>query len=166
MRGQNFGFNPEDNENHFVVDVQDKTGFHDWVTVYERFHYDEDDEKYTYLDDVAKVEISANKWNRIAPTVTREFNRRLKEVEEPQGKFGTGQTLIEKRMGKELLVLLWAIENAVDKKIPTALTNWLGLQPEERWWLYTMTNACTGKVNDDGKGWREALYYALCENPI
>ena len=49
--------------------------------------------------------------------------------------------------------------------IPTAIRNWMGLQPEERWWLYTMTNASTGGINDK-KGWRTALRYALCENPV
>ena len=49
--------------------------------------------------------------------------------------------------------------------IPTACRNWLGLQPEERWWLYTMTNASTGGINDK-KGWRTALRYILCENPV
>lgn len=38
---------------------------------------------------------------------------------------------------------------------------------EERWWLYTMTNASTGHaVNDRGKGWRKAVRFALTENPI
>ena len=49
--------------------------------------------------------------------------------------------------------------------IPTAIRNWKGLMPEERWWLYTMTNASTGHIKDK-KGWRIALRYALCENPI
>jgi hypothetical protein len=51
--------------------------------------------------------------------------------------------------------------------IPTAIRNWLGLVPEERWWLYTMTNAATGHaINGRGKGWRKALRYALTENPV
>jgi len=28
-----------------------------------------------------------------------------------------------------------------------------------------MTNASTGKINDN-RGWRMALRYALCENPV
>ena len=39
--------------------------------------------------------------------------------------------------------------------------------PEERWWLYTMTNASTGHaINDKGKGWRKAVLFAFTENPI
>jgi hypothetical protein len=41
------------------------------------------------------------------------------------------------------------------------------LKPEERWWLFTITNAATGHaVNGRGKGWRRALRYALTENPV
>jgi hypothetical protein len=39
--------------------------------------------------------------------------------------------------------------------------------PEERWWLYTMTNAATGHaVQGRNKGWRKAVRYALTENPV
>ena len=39
--------------------------------------------------------------------------------------------------------------------------------PEERWWLYTMTNAATGHaVQGRNKGWRKAVRYSLTENPI
>jgi hypothetical protein len=66
--------------------------------------------------------------------------------------------------GKELLVLLWAVE-AIDVKpedIAVATRNWLGLKPEERWWLYTMTAAATGLAHQTGMGWRGALRQALC----
>ena len=49
--------------------------------------------------------------------------------------------------------------------IPTAIKNWLGLSPEERWWLFTMTNAATGGLKDK-RGWRKAVRYALTENPV
>jgi hypothetical protein len=49
--------------------------------------------------------------------------------------------------------------------ISRAVRNWKGLMPEERWWLYTMTNAATGGLRDNN-GWRKALRYALCENPV
>ena len=96
--------------------------------------------------------------------MAKEFNTRLKQDKKPIGKFAVGGTPLEKLLGKELMVLLWGIENNDPAGIPTAMRNWLGLQPEERWWLYTMTNASTGRINDK-KGWRTALRYALCENP-
>ncbi len=74
-----------------------------------------------------------------------------------------GHTPLERLLGKELLVLVWAVEYCDMTDVPIAIRNWLGLFPEERWWLYTMTNATTGNI-DDRRGWRKALRYALCEN--
>ena len=96
--------------------------------------------------------------------MTVKFNARLKLEKTTTGRFLVGETPIEKLLVKELMVLLWGIENNDPKEIPTAIRNWKGLQPEECWWLYTMTTAST-KINDK-RGWRMALRYALCENPI
>ena len=51
--------------------------------------------------------------------------------------------------------------------IPNVIANWTGLEPEERWWLYTTVNATFTKV-DVGKdrGWRKAIKIAFSENPI
>ena len=67
---------------------------------------------------------------------------------------------------RKLMVLLWAVEENAPSGISTALRNWLELLPEERWWLYTITNAASGGMKDVGHGWRAALRYALCENPV
>ena len=50
---------------------------------------------------------------------------------------------MQRLFGKELLVLLWAVEapDVTPEEIAVAIRNWLGLKPEERWWLYTMTAA-------------------------
>jgi len=64
-----------------------------------------------------------------------------------------------------MVLLAWAVEDSDPKVIPNALKNWSGLKPEERWWLYTMTNASTGEPNTK-YGWRKAVRYALCENPV
>jgi hypothetical protein len=64
-------------------------------------------------------------------------------------------------------LLAWAIEDADPALIPAAVKNWLGLAPEERWWLFTMTNAATGHaIAGRNKGWRKAVRYALTENPV
>ena len=68
-------------------------------------------------------------------------------------------------MGMELLVLLWGTEYEELEAFPTALRNWLGLLPEERQWLYTVTNESSGRIHDRN-GWRAALRYILCENPV
>ena len=161
-----FGFNPDESENHFYVVIPPVRDADDHISVYERFHWDRDGEQQIDRRDVLKLEISRHKWKLIVETVTNEFNGRLKQDKLPVGKFKLGSVPLEKRFGKELMVLLWAIENNDPTGIPTALRNWLGLQPEERWWLYTITNASTGTINDSRRGWRVALRYALCENPV
>ena len=71
---------------------------------------------------------------------------------------------MQRLLGKELLVLLWAIEqgDVSEEETAVAIRNWLGLKPEERWWLYTMTAAATGLAHQAGMGWRSALRHALC----
>lgn len=157
-----FGYDPSESENHFYVVVPKDASLE--VEVYERFHWDIGEQKITKRD-ILKMRISKHKWSKVSMEVTAEFNARLKLEKKPTGKFLVGETPIEKLLGKELMVLLWGIENNDPKGIPIAIRNWKGLQPEERWWLYTMTNASTGKINDK-RGWRMALRYALCENPI
>ena len=96
-----------------------------------------------------------------------EFNRRLKKDGLPSGRWKTGVNPLSRLLGKELVILAWAIEDADPALIANALKNWLGLVPEERWWLFTMTNAATGHaVHGRGKGWRKALRFALTENPL
>lgn len=105
-------------------------------------------------------------WNAIAEEVKREFNQRLKEKNLSTSRWTVGENLVERLLGKELLVLAWAVERADECVIPNAVRNWIGLKPEERWWLYTMTAAATGSPADAGIGWRRALRYALTENPL
>jgi len=105
-------------------------------------------------------------WSCIAEEVKREFNQRLKEKNVAGSRWVVGNNPLERLLGKELLVLAWAVEQADEALIPNAVRNWIGLKPEERWWLYTMTAAATGSPNDAGTGWRKALRYALTENPL
>ena len=161
-----FGFHPEESENHFYVEIPGGRSGEDRISVYERFHWDAEGEQKILQRDVLKLEISRHKWSKIAETVANEFNSRLKQDKKPVGRFAPGGIPVDKLLGKELMVLLWGIENNDPSGIPTALRNWLGLQPEERWWLYTITNASTGTINDSKRGWRVALRYALCENPV
>jgi hypothetical protein len=105
-------------------------------------------------------------WSAISEDVKREFNQRLKEKQLPTSRWSVGENKVERLLGKELLVLAWAVEQADISVIPNAIRNWVGLKPEERWWLYTMTAAATGGPDDAGIGWRKALQHALTENPL
>lgn len=161
-----FGFKPDESRHHILVCIPEKKDGS--VMIYERFNWQDENEKQTinlYGEDKPKAEISKHKWKLLEDTLRLEFNNRLKKQKVPVGRFVAGQTPVERLFGKELLVLVWAVEDCDPANIPIAIRNWLGLSPEERWWLYTMTNAATGNI-DDRKGWRKALRYALTENPI
>lgn len=112
----------------------------------------------------SKSKLSFYKWKLIVKSVESEFNKDLKKRKQNFGRFSIGTNYIERLLGKELMVLIWAIENASPEAIPAAISNWLGFSPEERWWLYTITNAATGGLGVN-RGWRKALMYALTENP-
>ena len=117
-------------------------------------------------EQVERCALPRTAWSLIAEDVKREFNQRLKERKLPISRWMVGENKVERLLGKELLVLAWAVEKAPEDTIPNAVRNWIGLKPEERWWLYTMTAAASGGLHDTEIGWRKALRYALTENPL
>lgn len=165
-----FGFQPDDTEHHFLVFV--KPGKKE-VVIFEQFQYDPQINwsKLAYevagAGSTAKVILPHLKWEMIKEDARAEFNRRLKDNNLKVAGWKSESNFLHRLFGKELVVLAWAIEDADPGAIPLAIQNWLGLKPEERWWLYTITNAATGHaINGRGKGWRKALRYALTENPV
>ena len=159
-----FGFIPEETKHHFLVRIpRNKTGK---VVIYERFHWDGDKVESSDIDEKnIKVILSLDKWGKVKQTVEKEFNRRLGINNTVMGKFKLGDNPIERLYGKELVLLLWGIEDSDPALIPVALKNWLGLSAEERWWLFTMANASTGHYTKK-RGWRIAIRYALTDNPV
>jgi hypothetical protein len=160
-----FGFDSLESQHHFLAIIpRAKDGK---VVIYERFKWQEDVEIQTidYMIDKPKVELGKYKWKLIEDALKDEFNSRLKKEKLPVGKWQIGQVPVQRLFGKEMVLLAWAIEDCDPSVIPTAIKNWLGLSPEERWWLFTMTNAATGGLKDK-RGWRKAIRYALTENPV
>lgn len=167
-----FGFDPAEGQHHFLVTLPPKRE-DESVYVSEHFKWDESTERRELNfalgkeDDKMRVVLPRLKWDRIADALKAEFNRRLRRQDRPTGRWTTGQIPVARLFGKELVLLAWAIEDADPARIPTAIRNWRGLAPEERWWLFTMTNAATGHaVNGRNTGWRKAVRYALTENPV
>jgi hypothetical protein len=115
--------------------------------------------------DRLKCELSFNKWKGVEAALKTEFNQRLKLYGQKSATWKPGQNILQRLFGKELTLLCWAIEDCDIQLVPTAIKNWEGLKPEERWWLYTMTNASTGEANTK-YGWRTGIRYALTENPV
>ena len=145
---QGFGFRPEESEHHFVVTVPG--GSRGDVLVAEHVSFDP---KTGHAppslgmgaqDVKLRVALPRAKWTAIADEVRIEFNRRLRKQGLPPGRWKRGDTPVTRLLGKELTLLAWAVEDADPALIPAAIRNWLGLAPEERWWLFTMTNAATG----------------------
>lgn len=171
MKKQTYGFgvDPAQSKNHFFVLIPPKdpsSASPPPVQVYERYTWTEGGEQQLDPADVLRIEVSKHKWNKVKAALAAEFNSRLKKDGLKIGRFpAVGGTPVERLFGKEMMVLLWSIEDSDPSVISTAIRNWKGLLPEERWWLYTMTNAATGGLKDK-KGWRKALRYALCENPV
>ena len=113
---------------------------------------------------VLRCEAAREVWDVVSPELRGEFNRRLKAEGKPAGRWGADETAVQRLLGKELLVLLWAVEmpDVRPEEMAVAVRNWIGLKAEERWWLYTMTAAATGLAHHLGMGWRGALRQALC----
>lgn len=102
-------------------------------------------------------------WSGISDIARREFNDRLKAAKVAAGRWHAGTNLVERLLGKELCVLAWAAETAIDDQLPVIGSKWAALRPEERWWLFSMTVAEAGLPEDTQRGWRRALFHALSD---
>lgn len=116
-------------------------------------------------DIVERCHLPRAVWSLIAEDLKRELNERLRSKKIATSRWTKGVNKVERLLGKELLVLAWAVERADPDTIPNAIRNWIGLRPEERWWLYAMTAAATGEPHQTEVGWRKAIRVALTENP-
>jgi len=165
-----FGFDPGESAHHYAALVPRAAG--EAVMISEHYTWDAargsgEASLSARGDGQIRVILPRPKWEAIAGEVRAQFNQRLKRMGRKAGNWQVGPNLLRRELGKELVLLAWAIEEADPGLIPAALANWNGLEPEERWWLYTMTAASTGHAtNDRGKGWRKAVRYALTENPV
>ena len=165
-----FGFEPSVTGHHFMVTIGSKSDPRVYLS--EHFHYDDAEERRKvhfalgHDDDKLRCILSQTQWQAIASVTQTAFNDRLKCLGKKSGRWLKTHTLVSRLLGKELVLLAWAIEDADPQLIPTAIANWKGLAPEERWWLFTMTNAATGHaINGKRRGWRKAVRFALTENP-
>src|SRR5690606_31068893 len=118
-------------------------------------------------DNKLRVVLPRVKWDGIADELRAAFNQRLRDNGLSAGKWQPGQTPVSRLLRQVLVLPAWAVEDAYPALIPQTIRNLHGLAPEERWWLFTMTNAATGHaLGGRGKGWRKAVRFALTENPV
>lgn len=166
-----FGFDPDGSAAHFLVHIP--AGSTVPVDISEHLTWNPErvaDSVHLGLDQQdgqIRCRLPRAKWNEIAEVLRAELNARLKKEGRRPGKWQAGYNALSRPLGKELTLLAWAVEDADPALVPTAIANWQGLQPEERWWLYTMTAAATGHCQAGrGRGWRKAVRFALTENPV
>ena len=170
LQVEGFGFIPSETRHHFLVTIPSNKK--EMVYVSEHLTWDESEPRRELSfalgreDNKMRVILPRQSWDAVAEEVKAEFNYRLRKIGLKAGQWKLGQTPVSRLLGKELVLLLWGIEDADPSLIPNAIKNWLGLVPEERWWLFTMTNAATGHATHRDTGWRKAIRYALTENPV
>lgn len=116
-------------------------------------------------DSVVRCRLPRAAWSVIAEEAKRVLNERLKEKKLSSSRWSSGKNKVERLLGRELCVLAWGVEAAPKELVPNAVRNWVGLRPDERWWLFSMASSMTGGVDDADIGWRKAIRIALTENP-
>jgi len=128
-------------------------------------------EEYGYLaglegtpDYETRAILPRSKWSKLADAARKDFNARLRATKVPPSTWKPQANLIDRMLGKELCVLMWAAEHSSEDQLEAICNKWTSLRPEERWWLYAMTAAQGGLAEDSQRGWRKALYYALSDN--
>ncbi|MGF1612705.1 MAG: DUF3780 domain-containing protein [Gammaproteobacteria bacterium] len=109
------------------------------------------------------AEIPSVTWRKISVRVVRELAEGMGGAERAKAapKLKTGVNRLRPLIGRELAVLLWALqEDTVGDHLEAILHGWRELAREERWWLYAKA-AVPGQRT--GIGWRRALFHALSE---
>ena len=163
-----FGFDPGESSHHFAVIIPEKE--EDPVTIEERFEWN--DELEAAADaarpSLVKVHLDRYRWGRIAEAARGQFNKKIRAGGHRSGLLENGPAEHPApHFGKELTLLAWAVEDMDESLIPNVIANWTGLEPEERWWLYTTVNATFTKAEaGKDRGWRKAIKIAFSENPV
>jgi hypothetical protein len=109
------------------------------------------------------AEIPYALWRKISVRIVRELVVGMDESERAKAapKFKTGANRLSPLLGRELALLLWALqEEGATEQLEAILQGWRELAREERWWLYAKAVAPGQRA---GIGWRRALFHALSE---
>lgn len=154
-----FGAPSKFGTHHFFVEIP--PGPRDAVSIFEDFGFEGDVNQREKTEHRALV--ARELWTAIRDEARRDFNLRLKEKKHKPGTWNAGKTKLDRFLGKELCVLVWAAEHASPEECPILCQKWLALRPEERWWLYAKTAAEAAKADQGQRGWRKALYCALSD---
>lgn len=160
-----FGYQPEHSAGyHFELRTTNEGG----IRLFERYEATvvEHEVERASPEPLLRAELSGHRWQLVQDTVANEFNARLKHAQLRTGRWLKGPTPLAPHFGKELALLVWAVEDQDPTVIPRMLANWRGLAPEERWWFYTSINAARRSRGTDPKyGWKAAIKIAFLADP-
>ena len=145
---------------HFQVNIPKKNGN---IEISEHLGIEKSKEKIT---EIQRCSIKRTSWTIIRREVQSSFNDRLRKKKIKTSSWSNGNNQVDRLLGRELCVLAWAIERLSKDNVRLALKNWLGLRPEDRWWLFSMAARSTDIDIKRGYGWRIALGYALATSDI
>lgn len=110
---------------------------------------------------ILRATLMRKAWNGVRDTVQGDFNERIKVRKHSAGKWHTGKVFMDRMLGRELCVLLWALEKAKNDQWDTIVSCWRAMLPEERWWLFNRASAASPTATSPRVGWRLALRTAF-----
>jgi hypothetical protein len=116
-------------------------------------------------DRLLRCALPRPRWNAIADLAKQVLNERLKEQDLPSSRWVTGINRIERLLGREIVVLAWAIEAAAQEDLPAVARAWAALRPEERWWLFGRVASVAGSSTDASAKPRRGLALLLSGGP-
>jgi len=119
----------------------------------------------SHPDRMMRCALPRERWNAIASVARQTLNDRLKEQELPASRWITGENKVERLLGKELVVLAWAVEAAEEQDLPAVTAAWAALRPEERWWLFGRVASTAGGAGDASAKPRRGLALLLSAGP-
>jgi hypothetical protein len=105
------------------------------------------------------------RWNAIANLAKQVLNDRLKQQGLPGSRWTPGVNRIERLLGREIIVLAWAIEAADEEDMPAISAAWAGMRPEERWWLFGRVASVAGSSENASAKPRRGLALLLSSGP-
>src|SRR5690625_3235057 len=122
IQGLGFGYIPDETKQHYLVRIPRSSTKKE--KVYERFVWDEEKPQASDVDYMnIKVILDKHKWDLVKDAIQNELNRTLRLNNTLVGRFKIGDIPVERLLGKEMILLLWAIEDSDPSLIPTAIKN-------------------------------------------
>ena len=110
-----FGLDSEESSHHFLVRIPRDAGSKVEISEHQSWDPETGSSDVTYgtrLDGQIRVRLARPKWDAIADEVRAQFNLRLRQMGRRSGNWRAGSNLVRRELGKELVLLAWAIEDA------------------------------------------------------